>query len=326
MKRYSRRDLLKTALVSASGLMLAQHMDPVRAAQDAAGERWAVSANLNIVVYSPDGAIQRLTTDGNDFKPSWSPDGSMLTFFRATQYGASFKNWRSKICVINADGTGFRELTTADCPNFNPTWTRDGTNRIVFNRYSPNGRDRNLVISIAPDAEIGDETQLSNPGIYYEWVNSGLQDGRLIVDRITDQRFQSFLLTPNGSQPTYEKIERPTTLFWHKLSVSPSETRVAYMLDNNNDIPTYQDSVICFADFDLENLRIHNQVQITPEDTSSVQEYPTWNRDESLLVYDSNESGTYQTYAYDMASGETTRHSFYEVISDQFACFEGLPK
>jgi hypothetical protein len=98
------------------------------------GARWAGSVNLDIGVYSWTGQLKLLTTNGNDFKPSWSRDGSMLTFFRAYRYGTGFGEWRSSICVINADGTGFRELTGHDIANFNPTWTRDGTDRIIFNR------------------------------------------------------------------------------------------------------------------------------------------------------------------------------------------------
>ncbi len=230
--------------------------------------------------------------------------------------------------MINADGTGFRELTTAEYPNFNPTWTRDGSNRIIFNRLSPGGDSRNQVYWISPNASPGEEELISDPDfMYFEWANSGLQDGRIFVDRQTGSAFQSFLLTPDpGKQGKYEEIERPTPHIWHKLSVSPSETKVAYMLDNDDNIPTYNDSVICYAEFDVEALRIHNQVQITADDRNSIQEYPAWNRDENLIVYDSNESGNYQVYAYHMADGTTTKLSAFARFSDQFADFEGLPK
>ena len=56
------------------------------------------------------------------------------------------------------------------------------------------------------------------------------------------------------------------------------------------------------------------------------QEYPAWNGDESLLVYDSNETGTYQVYAYRLADGVTIKLSPDKKRSDQFADFEGLPK
>lgn len=322
----SRRTLLRKAVLGATGLVVGRYSIPCTVVTD---ERWAASTDLNIVIHSATGRSIWLTSSNNDFKPSWSPDGSMLTFFRATQYGPGFKDWRSMICVINADGTGFRELTSAEYPNFNPTWTRDGTNRIIFNRFSPTGNSRNQVYWTSPTAASGDEALISDPDyMYFEWANSGLKDGRVFVDRqSSDGAFQSFLLTPDPGKPGQcEEIERPTSLIWHKLSVSPSETKVAYMLDNNNDIPSYNDSVICYAAFDVEALRIHSQVQITPNDLGSVQEYPAWNRDESQIVYDSNETGAYQIYAYQMADGTTLRLSANKNRSDQFADFEGLPK
>jgi len=61
--------------------------------------------------------------------------------------------------------------------------------------------------------------------------------------------FKSFVLTPSpGKRGKYQEIERPTQLYWHKLSLSPSETKVAYMLDNDNNIPAYNDDVICYAE------------------------------------------------------------------------------
>ncbi|MBI5960463.1 MAG: PD40 domain-containing protein [Chloroflexi bacterium] len=318
----SRRAFLKTAVLGATGLVIGRHWVPRRAVTN---RRWAASTDLNITIYSTSEPAQRLTYSHNDFKPSWSPDGSMLTFFRATRYGADFKDWRSMICVINADGTGFRELTSAEYPNFNPTWTRDGSNRIIFNRFSLHGDSRNQVYWITPTASKGDEELISDPDfLYFEWANSGLRDGRIFVDRQAGAGFQSFLLTPD--QGVYEEIERPTRLPWHKLSVSPSETKVAYMLDKDNNIPTYNDSVICFAEFDIEALRIHTPVQITTDELTYIQEYPAWNENESLIVYDSNESGTYQVYAYQIADGTTIRLSSNENLSDQFADFEGLPK
>ena len=52
----------------------------------------------------------------------------------------------------------------------------------------------------------------------------------------------------------------------------------------------------------------------------------THEQDESLLVYDSNETGTYQAYAYRLADGVTVKLSPDKNRSDQFADFEGLPK
>jgi hypothetical protein len=227
--QISRRMFLKTSAIGAAGLMVGRLP---RLQTPPLTERWACSSNLTITIYSPTGDPLQLTSGHMDFKPSWSPDGSQLTFFRAERLGNEFKDWRSQICVINADGTDLRELTTVEYPNFNPTWTRDGSNQIVFNRFSPNGDDRNQVFWISPTGSPGDEELLSDPDFMgYEWVNSGLQDGRLFVDRASEETFRSYLLTPDpGEKGKYEEIERPTSAPWHKLCISPSETRVAYLL------------------------------------------------------------------------------------------------
>jgi len=254
----------------------------------------------------------------------------MLTFFRALRYGSSFADWKSKLCVIRADGTGFRELTTGDHADFNPTWTRDGTNQIIFNRYAVGGSDRNDVYLIAPEGRIGDEVLVSNPQNRYEWAFSGLRDGRIFIDRVTwgsgAPVARSFLLTPSpGRAGVYEEIVRPTARLWRKLSVSPSETKVAYMLDFDDDMSTYQDVVLYYADFDARSRVVSGPVAFTEEDPNDISEYPRWNADETLIIYDSDRSGTYQMYAYRLADRMTVR------LSDgrsgaQFGSFENLPK
>jgi hypothetical protein len=291
-------------------------------------DRWASSENLQITINALHAPPQILTSGHGDFKPSWSPDGSRLTFFRAYLYGADFKDWRTTICVINADGTGFRELTSGQYPDFNPTWTRDGSNQIVFNRYSTQGGWRNQVYWTAPTGKSGDEQMLSAPDYPdWEWVTGALRDGRLFVDRFSDSSAQSFLLTPKpGGTGQYEEVERPTTLLWHKLTIAPSETRVAYMLDYDRNPSTYHDVAICYADFDARAKRITNQVIIAEPKSAYIREYPCWNKDESLVLYDANPSGKYQLYAYRLADGLTQRVSPLAGHDYQFADFEGVPK
>jgi len=106
-------------------------------------------------VYSPEKGrrLAKTTSDGktseitwyaesqyNDYKPITSPDGSMIAFFRVTNEAdketGDVSLWRSKICVMNADGTNVRELTGDDDFNGNLHWTRDGTNRITWWRIT----------------------------------------------------------------------------------------------------------------------------------------------------------------------------------------------
>ena len=156
---------------------------------------------------------------------------------------------------------------------------------------------------------------------------SGLKDGRIFIDRISNSSRKSFLFTPNpGNEGIYEEIKRPINKLWHKLSVSPSETKVAYMLEMNDHIPSYEDVLICIADFDLENLEIKNQQVISEDDPESIYEYPRWSADEKFVIYDSNKSGKYQLYAYNLEDSTTIRLSSKEKNNYQFGNFQNLPK
>jgi Tol biopolymer transport system component len=63
-----------------------------------------------------------------DQAPSWSPDGSKIVFSRHSSAGGS------SIMLVNADGTGLKNLTgiaTTDAENVGPRWSADGS-RVVF--------------------------------------------------------------------------------------------------------------------------------------------------------------------------------------------------
>ncbi len=291
--------------------------------------RWACSDDLQITVNETDGSKHFLTTSHNDFKPSWSKTGSRLTFFHALQYGSSFDLWKTRLAVIDADGQNYRELTDGRYADFNPTWTRDGSNRILFNRYAVCGADCNDVYWTLPDSSPGDEQRLSH--YRYEWVFSALKDGRLFVDVIDfsappASRVRSFLLTPNPPyMGKYEQITRPTTQMWHKLSVSPSETKVTYMLDFDDNMSTYEDVVLYWARFDAKTRTVYDPVAITVDDPRTIEEYPRWSPDEQEIIYDSNRSGEYQMYVYRLADG-TTRRISQPGTNSQFGNFENLPK
>lgn len=291
-------------------------------------QKWVCSENLRITINQIGQLPIYLTKGHEDYKPVWSASGDKIVFFRVQEYGSDFKDWRTKLCVIDADGKNFKELTTANYPNFNPTWTRDGSNKIILNRYAPQGGWKNEIFFLSPNNEPGSEILISHPsGKYYEWAMSGLKDGRIFIDRITNSGVKSYLLTPNpGNEGKYEEIKRPTTNYWHKLSVSPSETKVAYMLDMDGYMPTYEDVFICYAEFDLEKMEVKNQVIISEDIPDAVFEYPRWSTDEKFIIYDSNKTGKYQMYAYSFEDDSTYIISLNSRNDYQFGNFINLPK
>jgi hypothetical protein len=79
------------------------------------------------IAFSVDGMIRISRVDVSDahaitpgFAPAWSPDGVRLAYQCAQD-----------ICAINADSTGFAQLTMDAAANRHPTWSPDGS-RIAF--------------------------------------------------------------------------------------------------------------------------------------------------------------------------------------------------
>jgi Tol biopolymer transport system component len=105
-----------------------------------------VCGNFELCVMNADGSgAGRLTTsrwpDSWDYvsHPSWSPDGMKIAF-------AISSDGNSRIYVINADGSGLRELAGTGGNDENPAWSPNGTT-IAFDSYRGDGNSSIYVMS-----------------------------------------------------------------------------------------------------------------------------------------------------------------------------------
>jgi len=300
--------------------------------------RFALSYHtLNIAILI-DGKVNVLTETGTDWKPVSSPDGTFLVFFRVHDWvDGEMTNWKTSICVINTDGTGFRQLTSGEFTDYNPTVMRDGTNRIVFNRMIRLGQYRPMEIYMTTrDAGIGSEQKVSHPTEpAFEWVNSTLKDGRLFIQRNRTSANEAYLLTPNpGGLGKYERVALPSTEYYHKACLSPSETKVVYMLDPRYD-GSYLGARIVWAKFDIKAMKVSDPVFVTPDLPKSVEMYPKWSPDEKYVIYDSGkefrgEAGpgkmpVHQIYAYRISDGVERRISPDAAKDYRTVCVLGYP-
>jgi Tol biopolymer transport system component len=78
------------------------------------------------------GAKTQLTDiDANDTSPRFSPDGETIVFARDKTYnwGGLAANWElgGVICLIDADGSNLRQLTSDEDFAFEPYFSADGT-------------------------------------------------------------------------------------------------------------------------------------------------------------------------------------------------------
>lgn len=343
--RYYCCILLTTGFLMTSDSLKAQDQDnPVANTQSI---RWASSTRmdstniLRITVHDGDG-YAFITDEHRDHKPVWSKEGERITFFRATGEtdDKPFHQYRTYICIVNSDGTGFKELTDALNPNVNPTWTRDGSNKILFTRLAKNQFGKARIFMISPDATLNDTLLVSDPD-HFEWAESGLKDGRIFVFRINKAKYvlnyifpftwpksQSYYLLDPESK-SYDPVSRPNKFPAHKLSLSPSESKVVYMKDLDGKLHTYNDAVIAYARFDLETLEIYDEVVISEKNKDHIDMYPRWSPDERYIIYSSSRGGDMwdmKQYFYDLNSGETHQIPLDDLMIDMYPCFENVPK
>lgn len=289
---------------------------------------WVSSLDLSIVISSSTSSeVTALTNGFRDYKPTFSPDGTQVAFFRIVESRSSQpEDWDTQICVINTDGTGFKALTSGEFTDWNPMWTRDGTNRVIFTRFFQLAPYTTRVYLV--DASGESEEELISNDQFSEFAYSGLKDGRILVRRILDVRANSYwLLDSKASEPTYQMLDYHD-VFLHKMSISPNEDRVAYMkVVDGPDI--YADAVLAYADFDGESLSISNEKEITWHNPDNVAWYPCWNEGETHIIYSliaAESGGKGQLMAYEIDSGTTIQISRLSGRSYWYPNMKGVVK
>jgi Tol biopolymer transport system component len=271
-----------------------------------------------------------ITAGPNDLKPSWSKTGDKIVFFRTPRLTAQVSSWKTAICVVNADGSGFRKLTDGTQTDFNPTWSRDGKGRIYFSRRDPVA-GRFVVHTTTADAKPGDEVAVSDPASS-SYVHSCLKDGRIFVTGWSQaSRDRYFLLTPGiEGKAKYEPVVFTPVLqgMADRVSVSPSETKVCYELQKGRGAYQYPGRTLYIADFDVATRTVSNPKAITDTqpDPKVLWLYPCWTSDEKAVVYYSDKTGKPQLYMYRLADGSTICVSTNPGATYKHPCAEATPK
>jgi len=106
--------------------------------------------DLDIYTMNVDGTdVRRLTTTpGYDGGPWWSPDGKQIAYRAWHPTDSALVNYREllaqrlvrpnrmELWVMNADGSGQRQITQLGGANFGPSWTPDGKRLIFSSNYT----------------------------------------------------------------------------------------------------------------------------------------------------------------------------------------------
>jgi hypothetical protein len=282
-----------------------------------------VNGEIHVNTYgTPEG--KPLTTGHSDFKPSWSKTGNMLVFFRRLKNDPVVTNWKTAICVINVDGTGFHKLTDGTHTDFNQTWTRDGTNTPIWNRKHPE-KVSFYVMASKVGNKPGREVALTDKS-YHTWAYTCLKDGRILVQSAhPKQGLGYYLMTPNpDGEPRFERIEceLATKGLLDRVSVSPSETSVCFEYQKGF---LYKDAgrTLYIADFDAEKHTITKSKPFANEEGANRWfAYPRWTKDETAIVYHASPS----LYLYTLKDGSTRKVSTNNKADYRYPHCEAAPK
>jgi Tol biopolymer transport system component len=128
-----------------------------------ARDELAYADGQEIHIVEPDGTGDRIVATGRS--PAWSPDGGRIAFF--TSY------YSGHLAVVNADGSGFRELSArpVDIDHPPPDWSPDGT-RIVFTPYRTGSETKDMYIV---EADGTGERLVTTSACCPAWSKDGLQ-------------------------------------------------------------------------------------------------------------------------------------------------------
>ncbi len=284
------------------------------------------SKNTNIVVADFDGSSfynedVLVDSDVPNWKPSWSKSGNQIVFFRYVSGIFPYNQvsdigyWKTKLCIINSDGTGYHELTDGTYGAFNSTFLRDGTNRIIYIKMNIDEDKWETWITSA-DANPGDEVKVNDGA-----GMSSLIDGRVVFAANNNSIYLLDLDNPSVWIPiTIESPTFPSEAIFTRMSVSPDETKILFAVDFSNFTGIYdgmnilgdgdswnqKDCVLYVADFNKTTLKVTNARIISPRngDFTYSDGYNRWSPDGKKIFFHSKRSGQFKMYLYDLEKDE----------------------
>ena len=164
--------------------------------------RWDFDPAMDIFEAAPDGtALKRLTdSPGYDAEGSYSPDGKQIVFCSARTGKDNLE-----LFIMNADGTGARQLTKApNCYNGGPFFSPDGK-RVIF-RSDRKAKDQLQLYVINTDGT--GEKALTDDTAWVQWGPYWHPDNRHIIYAAADHA--------TGGRPNYD-------LYWMDVETGAKE-------------------------------------------------------------------------------------------------------
>ncbi|MBI5207576.1 MAG: PD40 domain-containing protein [Candidatus Firestonebacteria bacterium] len=225
--------------------------------------------NYEIFIMNEDGTeLKRLTyNDANDYRPSWSPDGSRIVYHTLFD-----KNY--EIFVMDSDGTNMKNLSRNEAYDFEPAWAPDGT-RLSFT----SDRDGNMDIFVANEDGGNPVNITSYPSRDFEsnWNPSG---DRVVFTSDRDGNLEIYLI--DIAMGTITNLSRNNGDD-HEPVVSPDGSKIIFTSNRDGNEEIY-----------IMDIDGSNQYNLT--NTPAFDYNPTWSYDGKYIFFISNRKGPSKVY------------------------------
>jgi Tol biopolymer transport system component len=264
----------------------------------ATGQRHA----MTLIAMQPRNNGDRLMLNyGADQGATYSPDGTRIAFMNS--YDGDYE-----ICVMNADGTGVKQLTKNSALDAYPSWSPDGS-KIAFT----SNRDGDFDIYVM-NANGSDQTNITGDDPSYDDFPRWSPDGRWIAietDRYGNGNLTVELITPDGKPRATVGSVQYTTFF---DSWSPDAKSL--LVDNNagGDFDIYRYDITDRAPLQWDLL----QGKIVSDDNAS-EGSAIWSPDGKRVALASNRDGDFDIYIMNADGGpqrQITHNNVDDIVMD----------
>jgi dipeptidyl aminopeptidase/acylaminoacyl peptidase len=238
---------------------------------------------------------------GGDQGAMYSPDGTKIAFMN--NYDGDYE-----ICVMNADGTGVRQLTKNSALDAYPSWSPDGT-KITFT----SSRDGDFDIYVM-NADGSDQTNITSDDPSYDDFPRWSPDGRWIAletDRYGNGGLSVELITPDGKVQAGVGSVLYTTFF---DSWSPDARSLLVDSNAGGDFDIYRYDITDRAPLQWDLM----QGKIVSDDNAS-EGSAIWSPDGKQIALASNRDGDFDIYIMNADGGsqrQITHNNVDDVVMD----------
>src|SRR5438445_1044523 len=259
---------------------------------------------MALVAMQPRSGDRLLLNYGTDQGASYSPDGTKIAFMN--NYDGDFE-----ICVMNADGTGIRQLTKNSATDTYPSWSPNGS-KIAF----ASNRDGDFDIWVM-NADGSEQTNITSGDPWVDDAPHWSPDGRFIA--INTDRYGGIspeLITPDGTmEATIGSVQYAT---WFD-SWSPDGQSLLVDSNRGGDYDIYRYDITGHAPLQWDLAQAPKIVS----DDNAVEGPAVWSPDGKQIALSSNRDGDFEVYVMN-ADGGPQRQLTHNTVDDVVLDWQSL--